>query len=56
MSTSSNDLPNAAQGGGYISRSLKVTGTVSGTGDLYVDGALDGKIDLADRRGGWPIA
>ena len=49
MSTS-NDLPNAAQGGGYISRSLKVTGTVSGSGDLYIDGSLDGKIDLADRR------
>jgi cytoskeletal protein CcmA (bactofilin family) len=49
MSTSQ-DLPNAAQGGGYISRSLKVTGTVTGTGDLYVDGTLDGKIDLADRR------
>jgi cytoskeletal protein CcmA (bactofilin family) len=49
MSTTQ-DLPNAAQGGGYISRSLKVNGTVSGTGDLYVDGSLDGKIELADRR------
>lgn len=49
MSTT-NDLPNAAQGGGYISRSLKVTGSVSGSGDLYVDGTVDGKIDLADRR------
>ena len=50
MSNPTNDLPNAAQGGGYISRSLKVTGTVTGSGDLYIDGALDGKVELADRR------
>ena len=49
MSTT-NDLPNSAQGGGYISRSLKVTGTISGTGDLYIDGSLEGKIELGDRR------
>ena len=49
MSTN-NDLPNAAQGGGYISRSLKVSGTVTGTGDLYIDGSVDGRIELADRR------
>ncbi|MCB1019803.1 MAG: polymer-forming cytoskeletal protein [Bryobacterales bacterium] len=49
MSTN-NDLPNAAQGGGYISRSLKVSGSVTGSGDLYIDGTLDGQIDLADRR------
>lgn len=50
MSISEKDLPNAAQGGGYISRSLKVSGTVTGSGDLYIDGALDGKVELADRR------
>ena len=50
MSSPEKDLPNAAQGGGYISRSLKITGTVTGSGDLYIDGALDGKIELADRR------
>jgi cytoskeletal protein CcmA (bactofilin family) len=50
MSTQAKDLPNASQGGGYISRSLTVTGTVTGTGDLYIDGALDGKVELEDRR------
>ena len=50
MSTPANELPNAAQGGGYISRSLKITGTVTGSGDLYIDGSLDGKVELADRR------
>ena len=50
MSTQAKDLPNAAQGGGYISRSLRVTGTVTGSGDLYIDGAVDGKVELADRR------
>lgn len=50
MSTQPKDLPNGAQGGGYISRSLKVTGTVTGSGDLYIDGSLDGKVELPDRR------
>ncbi len=50
MPTPTKDLPNATQGGGYISRSLKVTGTVTGSGDLYIDGALDGAVELGDRR------
>jgi len=50
MSSQATDLPNAAQGGGYISRTLKITGTVTGSGDLYIDGSLDGKVELADHR------
>ena len=44
------DLPNSASGGGYISRTLRIEGVVSGEGDLYVDGELAGEIRLEGRR------